>query len=108
MCQKANHKSITELSPEYREKAREIENMISQRLPIVTQEKIREVSGADKNKISRLVNDDLDLISTAIAVLGLKVVSEDAVFCSKETAAATRELLKNCFNSPDYMRILFK
>lgn len=31
------HKSITELSPEYREKAREIEQMISQRLPVVTQ-----------------------------------------------------------------------
>jgi hypothetical protein len=102
------HKPITELSDEYREKAREIESMISQRLPIVTQAKVCEVSGADKNKINRLIANDLDLIATTIAVLGLKVVSEEAVFCSKETAEATRELLKNCFNSPDYMRILFK
>ena len=108
MCQKATHKSICELSPEYLEKAREIESILSQRVPVVTQTKICEVSGADKNKISRLINDDLDLIATAIAVLGLKVVPEDAVFCSKETAEATRELLKNCFNSPEYMRILFK
>lgn len=102
------HKSITELSDEHREKAREIEQMISQRLPLITQARVCEVSGADKNKVNRLVTNDLDLIATMIAVLGLKVVSEDAVFCSKETAEATRELLKNCFNSPDYMRILFK
>lgn len=102
------HKSITELSPEYREKAREIEQMISQRLPVVTQAKICDISGADKNKVSRLVSSDLDLIATTLTVLGLKVVPEGHVYCSKETAEATRELLKNCFNSPDYMAILFK
>lgn len=102
------HKSITELSAEYREKAREIETVISQQLSTVTQAKVCEVSGANKDKVNRLVKNDLDLIATMIAALGLKVVPEDAVFCSKETAEATRELLKNCFNSPEYMRILFK
>lgn len=102
------HKSITELSDEYREKAREIERRVAQRLPVVTQSKVCEVTGADKNKVSRLLSNDLDLIAGAFATLGLKVVAEDDVYCSKETADATRELLRNCFNSPDYMRILFK
>lgn len=108
MCLKPTHKPITELSPEYREKAREIATMISQRVPLITQTKICDISGADKNKVGRFVGSDLDLIATMITVLGLKVVPEGHVYCSKETAEATRELLKNCFNSPDYMAILFK
>lgn len=102
------HKSITELSEEYREKAREIESLISQCVLRVTQAKICQETGANKDKISRLISNDLDLIASMLAVLGLKVVPEDHVYCSKETAEATRELLRNCFNSPDYMRILFK
>lgn len=108
MFQKPTHKSITELSPEYREKAREIRNAISQNILTGTQTKIVEVAGADKNKVGRFVGTDLDLIATMLAVLELKVVPEEHVYCSKETAAATRELLRNCFNSPDYMAILFK
>lgn len=102
------HRSIAELSDEYRENARDIEQLVSQRLLTVTQARVCEVTGADKNKVSRLVANDLDLIAGMLATLGLKVVDETDVYCSVETAEATRSLLKNCFNSPDYMRILFK
>lgn len=103
-----HHKSINELSPEHREKAREIETLLSQRIATTTQAEVCRETGANKDKINRLVANDLDLIAGVLAVVGLKVVPEDHVYCSKETAEATRELLKNCFNSPDYMRILFK
>ena len=87
MCLKPTHKPITELSPEYREKAREIATMISQRVPLITQTKICDISGADKNKVGRFVGSDLDLIATMITVLGLKVVPEGHVYCSKETGS---------------------
>lgn len=102
------HKSITQLSTEYREKARETESLLSQAIANTTQAKICVETGANKDKINRLVNNDLDLISAMLTICGLKVVPQDYIYCSKETAEATRELLKNCFNSPDYMRILFK
>ncbi|WP_227430444.1 CII family transcriptional regulator [Psychrobacter sp. I-STPA6b] len=102
------HKPISELSSEYRDKAREIESLISHRISVTKQVTICNETGANKDKINRLVNDNLDLVASMLAILKLKVVSEDDVYCSKETAEATRELLKNCFNSPDYMRILFK
>lgn len=102
------HKSIHELSADYREKAREIESLISHAVAQTSQAKICVETGANKDKINRLVNNDLDLIAGMLAVIGLKVVPQDHVYCSKETAEATRELLRNCFNSPDYMRILFK
>lgn len=102
------HKPISELSTEYREKAREIETLLSQHILQTTQAEICRETGANKDKINRMVANDLDLLAGVLAVIGLKVVPQDHVYCSRETAEATRELLRNCFNSPDYMRILFK
>lgn len=102
------HKAITQLSSQYLEKARETESLLSQAVASTTQAKICVETGANKDKVNRMVNNDLDLIATMLVVCGLKVVPQDYIYCSKETAEATRELLRNCFNSPDYMRILFK
>lgn len=102
------HKPIHELSDNYRDIARETESLISQSISKTTQTKICAETGANKDKINRLVHQDLDLIASLLTVCGLKVVPQDHVYCSKETAEATRELLRNCFNSPEYMRILFR
>ncbi|SLJ84467.1 hypothetical protein [Psychrobacter sp. DAB_AL43B] len=102
MCQK----TVTELSPEYRGKAREIRNAISQCILTGTQTKITEVSGADKNKVGRFVGPDLDLIATMFAVLGLKVVPEDYIYCDPEIVDATAVFFQHAASSPDFMRRL--
>ena len=100
------HKSITELSPEYREKAREIRTMISQNILTGTQTKICDVSGADKNKVGRLVGTDLDLIAAMLTVLGLKVVPESYIYCDPEIVDATAVFFQHAASSPDFMRRL--
>lgn len=102
MCQK----SITELSPEYRGKAREIRTAISQRILTGTQTKIVEVSGANKNKVSALVGTDLDLIATILAVLDLKVVPQEYIYCDPEIVDATAVFFQHAASSPDFMRRL--
>lgn len=103
MCQK----TVTELSPEYRGKAREIRTAISQRVLIGTQTKICEVSGANKNKVGALVaGTDLDLVATIFAVLGLKVVPEDYIYCDPEIVDATAVFFQHAASSPDFMRRL--
>lgn len=103
MCQK----SITELSDKYREKARDVESAISRRLSEVTQTKICEVTGADKNKVSRLVSNDLDLIAGMLAVLGLKLVPQEYIYCDPAMVDATGVFLQRAHSSPDFMRQLF-
>ncbi len=98
--------SITKLSNEHYEKAREINTLISQRLLINKQAKICDITGVDKSKISR-ISQDVELISAILAILELKVVDKNSVYCSKGTAEATRELLKTAFESPEFMKILF-
>ena len=100
------HKSITELSPEYREKARAIETRISQRLSEVTQTKICDVTGADKNKIGRVINGDLDLFAGMLATLGLTVVVDDAIYCDAAVVGAIGVMLKRAHSSPDFIRQL--
>lgn len=103
---KPTHKSICELSDEYREKAREIETLISQQLSRVSQVKVCEETGAHKDKINRIVNNDLDLIASMLAVLDLKVVPKEYIYCDPEIVDATAVFLQHAASSPNFMRRL--
>lgn len=101
------HKPVTELSPEYRGKAREIRTAISGCVLTGTQTKIVEVSGANKNKVGALVaGADLDLVATILAVLNLKVVPEEYIYCDPEIVDATAVFFQHAASSPDFMRRL--
>lgn len=103
MCQK----TVTELSPEYRGKAREIRTAISQRVLTGTQTQIVEVSGANKNKVGALVaGADLDLMATILAILDLKVVPQEYIYCDPEIVDATAVFLQHAASSPNFMRRL--
>lgn len=69
----------------------------------------------DAGTLSKLINtkrsnglSDLESFLAMLELLGLKIVDGNDVYCSQEVAEATRVYLRNAFNSPDYMRILFK
>lgn len=71
--------------------------------------------GMDASTFSKLINakrtnglSDLESFLLMLELLGLKIVDGNDVYCSQEIAEATRVYLRNAFNSPDYMRILFK
>lgn len=100
------HKPVTELSPEYREKAREAHHLISQRFSSVTQTKVCSETGAHKDKINRMVHNDLDLIASMLTVLGLKVVPEEYIYCDPEIVDATAVFFQHAASSPDFMRRL--
>lgn len=79
------------------------------------QRQVAEQLGVDASTLSRMKNDkksndltDLEFFSGLLSAVGLKVVDSNDVFCSQEVAEATRVYLRNAFNSPEYMRILFK
>lgn len=103
MCQK----SITELSPEYRGKAREIRAAISDRVQNGTQTQIVEITGANKNKVGALVaGADLDLMAMILAILDLKVVPQEYIYCDPEIVDATAVFLQHAASSPNFMRRL--
>lgn len=104
-------KVLIELS----ESARNARSMILQALAVVNNGEVANQLGLDPTTLSKMKNEkknnglsELDIFCELLQLIGLKVVDIDDVYCSIETAEATRELLRNCFNSPDYMRILFK
>lgn len=104
-------KVLNELS----ESARNSTAMVMQRLATTNNGDLASQLAIDPSSFSRFVNDKksnnlttIEMISELLHLIGLKIVQTEDVYCSVETAEATRELLKNCFNSPEYMRILFK
>ncbi|RYL22208.1 XRE family transcriptional regulator [Acinetobacter piscicola] len=104
-------KVLIELS----ESARNARSMILQSLAVVNNGEVASKLGLDPTTLSKMKNEkknnglsELDVFCELLQLIGLKIVDADDVYCSLETAEATRELLRNCFNSPDYMRILFK
>lgn len=100
------HKSITQLSDEHREKAREAHHLISQRFSVVSQTKVCEETGAHKDKINRMIKNDLDLIASVLTVLGLKVVPQNYIYCDPEIVDATAVFFQHAASSPDFMRRL--
>lgn len=79
------------------------------------QGKVAEQLGVDASTLSRMKNDkksnnltDIEFLAGLLSAVGLKVVDAKDVYCSQEIAEATRVYLANAFNSPEYMRILFK
>lgn len=100
------HKPIHQLSDEHREKAREAHHLISQRFSVVSQAKVCDETGAHKDKINRMVKNDLDLIASMLTVLGLKVVPADYIYCDPEIVDATAVFFTHAASSPDFMRRL--
>ncbi|EOQ73510.1 MULTISPECIES: hypothetical protein [Acinetobacter calcoaceticus/baumannii complex] len=106
---------MNKLSIELSASARNARSMILQKLAVLNNGDIAEELGIDATTFSKIKNKkenngltDLEMFCELLNLIGLKIVDADDVYCSKETAEATRELLKNCFNSPEFMRILFK
>lgn len=105
MCQK----SINELSPTLIAIARKNESLLLQRLAEMGQNAIAEQMGASESKISRMKADGgIEQIAILTAILGIKLVDKDDLLCTREVAEATRQMLANCFTSPEYVNILFK
>lgn len=100
------HKPIHQLSDEHREKAREAHHLISQRFSTVSQAKVCNETGANKDKVNRMVNNDLDLVASILTVLGLKVVPQDYIYCDPEIVDATAVFFQHAASSPDFMRRL--
>lgn len=100
------HKPIHQLSDEHREKAREAEHLISQGFSLVSQTKVCDETGAHKDKINRMVKNDLDLIASVLTVLGLKVVPQNYIYCDPEIVDATAVFFQHAASSPDFMRRL--
>lgn len=106
---------MSKVSTELSETARNANSMIFQRLAVVNNGDVAEKLAMDASSFSRLINEKknngltvVEACCELLSIIGLKVVDAEDVYCSRETAEATRELLKNCFNSPEFMRILFK
>lgn len=104
-------KVLTELS----ESARNMHSALMRSLAVTNNGDLADQLGMDASTFSRFVNEkksnglsNLESVCAMLHMVDKKLVSSSDVYCSMETADATRELLKNCFNSPDYMRILFK
>lgn len=90
-------------------------SIILKALNASNQGKVAEGLRVDGSTLSRMKNDkksndltEVEFISALLAAIGLKVVDSSDVYCSEEVAEATRVYLRNAFNSPEYMRILFK
>lgn len=106
---------MSKVLPELPEIARNNASLILRHINASNQSKVAEMIGIDASTLSRLKNDkktngltELEFIGALLASVGLKVVDTNDVFCSQEVAEATRVYLANAFNSPEYMRILFK
>lgn len=90
-------------------------NLILNRINSSNASKIAEHLGIDESTLSRMKNDkktndltQIEFLGGLLSAIGLKVVDVNDVYCSKEVADATRVYLRNAFNSPEYMQILFK
>lgn len=95
--------------------ARNSTNLILRHINASNQSKVAEQIGVDASTLSRIKTDkknngltELEFIGALLTSVGLKVVDANDVYCSQEVAEATRVYLANAFNSPEYMRILFK
>ncbi|WP_166167956.1 XRE family transcriptional regulator [Acinetobacter sp. SA01] len=106
---------MSKVSIELSASARNARAMILQSLAITNNGDVAGKLGIDPTTLSKMKNErktngltEIEMFCELLHLVGLKIVNADDVYCSVETAEATRELLKNCFNSPDYMRILFK
>lgn len=106
---------MSKVSIELSATARNNASLILRAINSSNQSKVAESLGIDPSTLTRMKNDkksndltEIELLGGLLSEIGLKIVNATDVYCSVETAEATRELLKNCFNSPEYMRILFK
>ena len=106
---------MTKVLIELSENARNTQSQILQPLAVINNGDIAKRLNIDGATFSRFVNEkktngltNIEMFSEMLNMLGLKVVPADHVFCSEEVVEATRILLKNAFNSPDYMKLLFK
>ena len=106
---------MSRVSTELSETARKTFSVMLQALALVNNGELAASLNIDASTFSRFLNEkkssgmtNLEMLSELLAKLGLKIVSVDDVYCTRETAEATRTLLQHAVNSPDYMRILFK
>lgn len=107
---------MSKVSIEMSASARNNESLILHCLDSQNQKEIAECVGVDASTITRMKTDkkesnnltQVEFLSVFIDSIGLKLVRKGDVYCSQEVAEATRVYLANAFNSPEYMRILFK
>jgi len=106
---------MSKVSIELSEIARNSRALVLSSLASTNNREIASQLGMDPTAFSKMKNEqksngltDVEFFCELLNLVGLKIVSSSDVYCSVETAEATRELLRNCFNSPEYMRILFK
>lgn len=102
------HKSISELSPELQEIARKNERLLLNRLSEIGQKEVGEQVGSSESSMSKLKSEGrLEFFAVLTAVMGLKLVDTEDLYCSPVIAEAMRQILANCSTSPEYLHILF-
>lgn len=106
------HIPMEQLSPEVRAIARNNRALLFQRLSSQGQKVVADAVSITETKMSRLKGTedkqgDLELFAILAAVMGIKLVDDEAIYCDKEMAGAVATFMRHASASPEFVNILF-
>ncbi|WP_131669231.1 CII family transcriptional regulator [Psychrobacter pygoscelis] len=106
------HTPIHELSEPTREIARDNHRFLLQRLADHGQNVVAEAVGISESKMSRIKDTaegkgDLELFAVMCAVMDIKLVDAEAIYCEGEMIDIMSVMLSKAYGSPEFVRRMF-